>query len=91
MLIQKNKPTIAIIGAGLAGLNLARQLSDVAEVVVFEKSDKLGGRMATHPANGFSFDHGAQFFTAKNDAFKTLVQALESRAWLPSGMQTLSN
>ena len=79
MLIQKTKPTIAIIGAGLAGLNLARQLSDVAEVVVFEKSDKLGGRMATHHANGLGFDHGAQFFTAKNDAFKTLVQALESQ------------
>ena len=76
-MIQKNKPTIAIIGAGLAGLNLARLLSDIAEIVVFEKSDKLGGRMATHHANGFNFDHGAQFFIAKNPAFKTLVQELE--------------
>ena len=79
MVIQKNKPTIAIIGAGLAGLNLARLLSDMAEIVVFEKSDKLCGRMATHHANGFSFDHGAQFFIAKNPAFKTLVQELESQ------------
>lgn len=75
---QKNK--IAIIGAGLAGLNLARLLSNVAEIVVFEKSDKLCGRMATHQSNGFSFDHGAQFFTAKNPAFKSFVKELESQA-----------
>ena len=77
-MIKKNKSTIAIIGAGIAGLNLARLLSDVAEVVVFEKSDKLGGRIATHHANSFSFDHGAQFFTAKNPAFKSFVKTLES-------------
>ena len=78
-MIKKHKSKVAIIGAGIAGLNLARLLSDIAEVVVFEKSDKLGGRIATHHANGFNFDHGAQFFTAKNPAFKTLVKELESQ------------
>lgn len=71
---------IAIVGAGLAGLNLARLLSDVAEIVVFEKSDKLCGRMATHESNGFSFDHGAQFFTAKDPAFKSFVKKLEAES-----------
>lgn len=71
---------IAVIGAGIAGLNLARHLSDVAEIVVFEKSDKLGGRMATHQSNGFNFDHGAQFFTAKTPAFKSFVKELELQA-----------
>lgn len=78
MMHLKNRK-IAIIGAGIAGLNLARLLSGTAEIVVFEKSDKLGGRIATHHANGFSFDHGAQFFTAKNKAFKTFVNELESQ------------
>ncbi len=79
-MINLKNPKVAVIGAGLAGLNLARLLSDVAEVVVFEKSDKLCGRMATHQSHGFSFDHGAQFFTAKNSAFKSFVNELESNA-----------
>lgn len=78
MPLKKSK--IAIIGAGIAGLNVARLLSDVAEVVVFEKSDKLGGRIATHHSDGFSFDHGAQFFTAKNPAFKSFVKELEAKS-----------
>jgi predicted NAD/FAD-dependent oxidoreductase len=73
-----SKPKIAIVGAGIAGLNLANLLADLAEIVVFEKSDKLGGRIATHHANGFSFDHGAQFFTAKSKAFQSFAKALEA-------------
>jgi renalase len=71
------KKKIAIIGAGIAGLNLAHLLADIAEIVVFEKSDKLGGRIATHQATDFAFDHGAQFFTAKSAAFKQFVKMLE--------------
>ena len=64
---------IAIIGAGIAGLTLARQLRDSAEVTVFEKSRGTGGRMATRSAPPYAFDHGAQFFTAKSQAFQTQV------------------
>lgn len=76
--MSKDKPKIAIIGAGIAGLNLANLLAEVAEIVVFEKSDKLGGRAATHHANGFSFDHGAQFFIAKSKVFQSFAKALEA-------------
>ena len=41
---------IAIIGAGLAGLTLARALPAHAEVTLFEKSRGIGGRMATRYA-----------------------------------------
>ena len=61
---------IAIIGAGLAGLVTARELGAAHDVSVFEKSRGVGGRMATRYAGDFEFDHGAQFFTARTDAFR---------------------
>jgi hypothetical protein len=74
--MQTKMPKLAVIGAGMAGLNLANALSDFAEVTVFEKSDKLGGRIATHMVDGFAFDHGAQFFTAKTPVFQRFVESL---------------
>lgn len=72
-------PSVAIIGAGLAGLTAARELQPHAKVSVFEKSRGLGGRIATRYADPYQFDHGAQHFTAKSDAFKQwLVPLLEA-------------
>ena len=64
---------IAIIGAGLAGLTLALEMDKCAEVLVFEKSRAAGGRMATRVAGPYQFDHGAQFFTARDQRFKTFI------------------
>jgi len=66
--------SIAIIGAGLAGITLARELRGVADVTVFEKSRGYGGRMATRHAEPYQFDHGAQFFTARSAEFKQVLQ-----------------
>ncbi len=66
-------PRIAIIGAGLAGLTLARELTSRNEVVVFEKARGVGGRMATRYAGDFRFDHGAQFFTARSRRFRDFL------------------
>lgn len=63
---------VAIIGAGLAGLTAAKGLSEKAEVRVFEKSWRAGGRMSTR-TRGHEFDHGAQYFTARTSAFKTFL------------------
>ena len=67
---------IAIVGAGLSGLVLARCLCGVAKVTIFEKSRGVGGRMATRYADGYEFDHGAQFFTARTPAFREFLQPL---------------
>jgi predicted NAD/FAD-dependent oxidoreductase len=69
----KNKK-IAVIGAGISGITLASKLSNLNEVVVFDKSRGIGGRMATRRVDDYHFDHGAQFFTAKSDEFKELCQ-----------------
>ncbi|RZV35702.1 MAG: NADP transhydrogenase subunit alpha [Chromatiales bacterium] len=67
---------IAIVGAGLSGLVVARRLQDHADVTVFEKSRSAGGRMATRYAGEFEFDHGAQFFTARSERFRRFLQPL---------------
>ena len=67
---------IAVIGAGLAGLVVARELAKEAEVTVFEKSRGVGGRMATRYVDGFEFDHGAQFFTARSRGFQAFLEPL---------------
>ncbi len=49
----------AVIGAGVAGLVCARELSARgAEVTVFEKSRGPGGRLSTRRAGDLRFDHG---------------------------------
>jgi len=70
--IQNKK--IAIIGAGISGIILARKLSTDNEVIVFDKSRGIGGRMATRRVGQYNFDHGAQFFTAKSAEFQDICQ-----------------
>ena len=68
--------SIAVIGAGLAGLVISRELSRSHSVVVFEKSRGVGGRLATRRTRDFEFDHGAQFFTARTAAFREFLEPL---------------
>ena len=67
---------VAIIGAGLAGLTVARQLDRKAGITIFEKSRGVGGRMATRYDADFEFDHGAQFFTARTPQFRQFLGPL---------------
>lgn len=62
--------SIAIIGAGMAGLACARRLADEGlPVVVYDKGRGLGGRLATRRVGDLAFDHGAQYATARAPAF----------------------
>ena len=72
---------IAIIGAGVAGLAAAECLRRKgASVTIFEKSQGVGGRMATRRRDGHSFDHGAQYLTARTPGFMD-----ELRRWQETG------
>jgi hypothetical protein len=79
--------SVAIIGAGLAGISLANQLGGNYEVTIYEKSSAVGGRMSTRQFQDFQFDHGAQFFTARTKEFGKLIdEAIDQRivrAWKP--------
>ncbi len=74
---------VAVIGAGLSGLVCARTLADHGlRVVVFEKSRGVGGRMATRrTTEGPQFDHGAQYFTVRDQRFQRYVQS-----WMQDGV-----
>jgi renalase len=67
---------IAIIGAGLSGLSVASLLKDNANITVFEKARGVGGRMSTRRADPYSFDHGAQYFTARTKNFQNFIKPL---------------
>lgn len=56
---------VAIVGAGLAGLAAARELVMLGhEVMVFEKSRGLGGRLATRRVGDAVLDHGSPLVAA---------------------------
>lgn len=67
--------TIAVIGAGIAGLTAAYRLGGA--VVVFEKSRGLGGRVATRWYERLSgrvyVDHGAQYLKTESEPLRSLM------------------
>lgn len=67
---------VAIIGAGIAGLTAATLLKDQVKVTLFDKSRGVGGRMSTRRVDGFHFDHGAQYFTARTTEFQAFLRPL---------------
>ncbi|MGP9819831.1 NAD(P)/FAD-dependent oxidoreductase [Salinarimonas sp. NSM] len=78
---EQGKPGIAVIGAGLAGGIVARDLAAAGRRVhIVEKSRGAGGRMATRRTpEGLSFDHGAQFFRAHGPDFGAEIAAWAAR------------
>lgn len=73
--------SVAIIGAGMAGIAAASQLQQRgAHVEIFEKSRGLGGRCATKRWQEQTMDHGAQDFTQRDPRFiGALAQACGDR------------
>ena len=64
LLTYRVAPRIAIVGAGVAGLTCARELCLRGyEPVVFEATDRLGGRCSSRATRIGCFDDGAQSFS----------------------------
>jgi len=63
-----------VIGAGISGLLCASELQQAGHsVVVLDKGRGYGGRMATRRMSGARLDHGAQFFTVRDERFQEYV------------------
>ena len=72
---------VAVVGAGIAGLACARRLVESGhDVKVFDKGRSVGGRAATRRIkigeSELSFNHGAQYFTIRDPAFRAEVDRL---------------
>ncbi len=82
-----NIQSVAIIGAGMAGISCAIALNKaIPKLQVFERADSAGGRMSTRQAAVFQFDCGAQYFTARTPEFKRLISSWEE-SWLADEWQ----
>ncbi len=65
---------VVVVGAGLAGLAAARELSDRYDVVVVEARDRVGGRTVGHTfPNGVTVEMGGQWIGATHDEVLRLV------------------
>lgn len=71
-----------VIGAGVAGLTYARHArARGQQVAVIDKGRGPGGRLSTRREGDVRFDHGAQYFTVRDERFRPAVDA-----WLQAGV-----
>jgi len=70
---------LLVVGAGMAGLAATRRLLEnesmkTHRILVVDKGRQVGGRMALRRRGTAAFDTGAQFFTARDPAFTSVVE-----------------
>jgi renalase len=73
----------AIVGAGIAGVSLAHRLvQSNHDCTVFEKSQEVGGRLATEQFEDWQVDYGTQYFTVRTSKFMQEVEVWHSNGWI---------
>lgn len=85
---------VVVAGGGLAGLVAARHLAEAgAEVELFERNERVGGRVRSRTVDGFTIDRGFQvLFTGYPAAQRELdFDALDLRAFAPGATIAASN
>jgi protoporphyrinogen/coproporphyrinogen III oxidase len=72
-----NSDPIVVVGGGIAGLTAAYQLKKAGQpVLVLDRNNYPGGRMATVDWEGFRIDIGAKFITSADQTLKDMVDEL---------------
>lgn len=70
---------VLIVGAGMAGLLAATDLTASGfHPLIVDKGHGVGGRLATRRIGSATFDHGAQFITARTPRFASLLEEWRS-------------
>lgn len=80
------RPEVAVVGAGISGLIAARILAERGyPVTVLDRGRNYpGGRASTRYEGDFRFDHGCQYFTARDRRFQRYVEA-----WMEFGIASI--
>jgi len=81
-----SKPTVHIIGSGISGLRCAEILLESGlDVKIYEKSERIGGRMKTDIVDGFLLDRGFHVMQTgyPHSISKIDFEALEAKAFNP--------
>lgn len=77
--MAKRPRKVAVVGGGISGLAASQKLSKAgADVTVFDRGRRVGGRLASRPISHsgpvhFSFDHGGAIVSATDLKFKQLL------------------
>lgn len=70
-------PHVIVVGGGVAGLVLARDLvAGGIRVTLLEASDRLGGKVAPHTLAGIELDAGAESFATRGGTVASLATEL---------------
>lgn len=80
---QSSTADVIIVGAGIAGLFAAQSLVQHGiSVILLDKGRSVGGRLATRRIGSGVADHGAQYFTVRDERFQEAVEAWQAAGLL---------
>lgn len=68
------KPSVCIVGGGIAGAATAYALREYEVDVTLYEAGRLGGRMASRRHDGCVYDYGANYLEPPNDRLASLVE-----------------
>jgi oxygen-dependent protoporphyrinogen oxidase len=78
-------PSAVVVGGGVAGLVIARELAiGCVAVTVIEASDRLGGKVSRHTVAGIELDAGAESFATRAGTVAALAESLGLAVERPS-------
>ena len=68
--------TVGIVGSGIAGLMCGQLLKEAGHLIfLVDKGRRPGGRMSTRNRDPWQWDHGAQYFTVRDQRFAASINA----------------